>query len=121
MDIYSCGPGRSSSYFAMAPRKWSAGMKIDYFFPKKKSTIKMDQSKRTIILLYFNWLPRELREMLQKFIPKEMLLVLSHLSDFRIRAEDLIYSEGRICNWAAQNGYLSLLQWLRSQNPPVPW
>jgi hypothetical protein len=27
----------------------------------------------------------------------------------------------RVCQYAADNGHLSVLQWLRAQQPPCPW
>jgi hypothetical protein len=60
-------------------------------------------------------LPRELRQLLVEYLPKYHLFVEAHLSDMAplVSAECKEKSRELLCNYAARNGCLSLLQWAR--------
>jgi hypothetical protein len=66
-------------------------------------------------------LPRELREMLVEFLPCTQLFVQSQLHELASLKRVCMYapeSRGVLCECAARDGNLSLLQWARRQGCP---
>ena len=68
--------------------------------------------------LWFSVLLWDLRRILYWLIPRARLLVLSDFPDFAplISSEDIEFSRQHLCNEAASESSLSLLQWARAQN-----
>src|SRR5688500_6750388 len=71
---------------------------------------------------YFETLPSEISFLfVQKYLPDEIYFLISRipfLSKF-VTQDQVEKSRLEICSFAARNGFLSLLQWSRSQD--CPW